>query len=279
MSASESTFRQMWATRPSRIPPKRYDEGSLFGVCQGIAARYQVNVYLIRVLFLFLFFVSTGGFFVYVLCIFLMPKMGRAAAPVDALRKPKGPLTPEEKNDRTTGWLALNTLVGYVFAVTVGLGATYTVAALACVFIFLVGWWLVHQRYPEPPGPPMPHAEMQPRMPGLHPGAPGNSGPPHGYGAPSPYPAARPGQVRNPYEPAHPGYEASPGFPRQAPYPSQAGYNAGSKTSRSRGRSKYVTFGEKKPEDPQLLFTRLGIALGVVSILGLTVSIVFRIFG
>lgn len=268
----------MWATRPSRIPPKRYDEGSLFGVCRGIAARYQVNIYLIRVLFLFLFFISTGGFFVYVLCIFLMPKMGRTAAPVDVIRKPKGPLTPEEKSDRTIGWIALNTLVGYVFAVTVGLGATYTVAALACVFIFLVGWWLVHQRYPEPPGLPMPHTEMQPRMHGPHPGAPGGYGPPNGYGAPSHYPAARPGQVRSPYEPTRPGYAAGTGHAQHAPHPSRATYNPGSKSS-GRKRSKYVTFGEKKPEDPQLLFTRLGIALGVVSILGLTVSIVFRIFG
>lgn len=269
----------MWATRPPRIPPKSYDEGSLFGVCRGIAARYQVNIYLIRVLFLFLFFVSTGGLFVYVLCIFLMPKMGRAAAPVDALRKPKGPLTPEEKNDRTTGWLALNTLVGYVFAVTFGLGATYTVAALACVFIFLVGWWLVHQRYPEPPGLPMPHTEMQPRMPGPHPGAPGGYGPPNGFGMPGHYPAAQPGPAHNPYGAAHPGYATTPGYSHQTPYASHAPHTARTNSSSDRKRSKYVTFGEKKPEDPQLLFTRLGIALGVVSILGLTVSIEFRIFG
>ena len=103
MSTAQSTFQAMWATRPPRIPPKSHDEGSLFGVCQGIAARYQVNVYLIRALFLGLCFAGSAGVSLYILCIFLMPKMGRVSAPVDAIRKPKGPLTPEQKSDRTTG--------------------------------------------------------------------------------------------------------------------------------------------------------------------------------
>lgn len=124
MSTAGTSLKDMWDTRPPRIPG-RDDDGKLAGVCQGIAVRYQVNASFIRIAFLVLFFIGCIGLLLYALCVLLMPKKGRHSAPIDVIAKPKHPLTPEDEQDRILGWAMILLLACFSSSTIFKFGEAY----------------------------------------------------------------------------------------------------------------------------------------------------------
>mgnify|MGYP002714390713 FL=1 len=150
MSNSGGTFQEMWATRPPRIEISG-DDGQLAGVCEGIAHRYGVNAQLVRLVFLIAFFIGASGAFVYLLCYFIMPKQGRANAPVDVFLKPEAQLPPEEKGNRVLGLILFTYLLFFYAPVLLRFPNAYGLASVCSTLALVGSWWLLHQRQPEPP--------------------------------------------------------------------------------------------------------------------------------
>ena len=143
-----STFSQMWGTRPTRLPKDQGGEAVIGGVCEGIGARYQIDPTFIRVLFVVLSLAFGGGVFLYLLCWINMPRLGMTRSPWNTITTPKNQLTEMEKKDRDTGWLLLVGLL--VFLPTISTAGDARVL-LVMFALFLLGWYVAHQRQPEVP--------------------------------------------------------------------------------------------------------------------------------
>ena len=281
MSTAGTSLKDMWDTRPPRIPG-RDDDGKLAGVCQGIAVRYQVNASFIRIAFLVLFFIGCIGLLLYALCILLMPKKGRHSTPIDVIAKPKHPLTPEDEQDRILGWAMILLLACFSSSTIFKFGEVYGLTVPLTALIFYVGWKRLHERYPEPPPgllvPPPPAA-------GPHPGVQNGQGAQGFYGAPGSHdahgyhPAAEPELPHNPYTPAGPGYPTGvgTGHPPHSPYTPQGAYQAGAYQAPNRNRRRpIVTTGEQPPENPERMWKNMVTALAIITVLGMGTSITFR---
>lgn len=57
--------------RLTRIP----SQGKIAGVCAGLASYFEVDVTLVRILFLVALLCASGGFWVYLICWLCMPEM------------------------------------------------------------------------------------------------------------------------------------------------------------------------------------------------------------
>ena len=281
MSTAGTSFKDMWDTRPPRIPG-RDDDGKLAGVCQGIAVRYQVNASFIRIAFLVLFFIGCIGLLLYALCILFMPKTGRHSAPIDVIAKPKHPLTPEDEQDRILGRAMILLLACFSSSTIFKFGEAYGLTVPLAALIFYLGWKRLHERYPEPPPgllvPPPPAA-------GPHPGVQNGYGAQGFYGAPGSHdahgyhPAAEPELPHNPYTPAGPGHPTGvgAGHPPHSPYTPQGAYQAGVYQAPNRNRRRpLVTIGEQPPENPERMWKNMVTALAIITVLGMGTSITFR---
>lgn len=275
MSTAGTSFKDMWDTRPPRIPG-RNEDGQLAGVCQGIAVRYQVNASFIRIAFLVLFFIGCIGLLLYALCILFMPKTGRHSAPIDVIVKPKLPLTPEDEQDRILGWAMILLLACFSSSTIFKFGEAYGLTVPLAALIFYLGWKRLHERYPEPPPgllvPPPPAAAPHPGVQNGY-GAPGSHDA-HGY-----HPAAEPELPHNPYTPAGPGHPTGvgAGHPPHSPYTPQGAYQAGVYQAPNRNRRRpLVTIGEQPPENPERMWKNMVTALAIITVLGMGTSITFR---
>ena len=143
-----NTLKRMWETRPPRIPKDQGGKAAIGGVCEGIGARYQIDPTLIRVIFVALALIFGGGLFLYLLCWINMPRFGMTRSPWNAIITPKEQLTEPEKKDRSTGWWLLLGLV--VFFPSVSAAGDLN-GVLVTFVLFSLGWYLAHQRRPEPP--------------------------------------------------------------------------------------------------------------------------------
>lgn len=286
MSTAGTSFKDMWDTRPPRIPG-RDDDGQLAGVCQGIAVRYQVNASFIRIAFLVLFFIGCIGLLLYALCILFMPKTGRHSAPIDVIAKPKHPLTPEDEQDRILGWAMILLLACFSSSTIFKFGEAYGLTVPLAALIFYLGWKRLHERYPEPPPgllvPPPPAAGPHPGVQNGH-GAQGFYGAPGSHDAHGYHPAAEPELPHNPYTPAGPGHPTGvgAGHPPHSPYTPQGAYQAGvyqagayQAPNRNRRRP-LVTTGEQPPENPERMWKNMVTALAIITVLGMGTSITFR---
>ena len=142
-----NTLKRMWDTRPPRIPDDQGGKAVIGGVCEGIGARYQIDPTFIRVLFVALSLAFGGGVFLYLLCWINMPRFGLTRSPWSTIITPKEQLTKAEKKDRDTAWLLLLGL--FLFF---PLASTGDLRAVLVTFVlFAAGWYLAHQRQPEPP--------------------------------------------------------------------------------------------------------------------------------
>lgn len=79
------TVRQMWDTRPPRIPSEQGGNAKIAGVCEGIGVRYQIDPTLVRVLFVVSLFTLGGGLPAYLLAWLAMPRYGMSTAPAQAV--------------------------------------------------------------------------------------------------------------------------------------------------------------------------------------------------
>lgn len=142
-----TTWKQMWSTRPSRIPDDQGGKAVIGGVCEGIGARYQIDPTFIRVLFVVLSLAFGGGVFLYLLCWINMPRFGLTRSPWATIITPKKQLTKAEKKDRDTGWLLLLGL--FLFFPIASKGDLR--AVLVTFVLFAASWYFAHRRQPEPP--------------------------------------------------------------------------------------------------------------------------------
>lgn len=143
-----NTRKQMWATRPARIPDAPSNGAVIGGVCEGIGARYQIDPTFVRVLFAALSLFFGSGIFLYLLCWINMPRPGMSRSPWNTITAPKNQLTEMEKKDRDTGWLLLVGLLLFFPTISTAGDARVLLVMLA---LFLLGWYVAHQRQPEVP--------------------------------------------------------------------------------------------------------------------------------
>lgn len=143
------TIREMWDTRPPRIPSEQGGNAKVAGVCEGIGVRYQIDPTIVRVLFVVSLFTLGGGLAAYLLAWMTLPRYGMATSPIQAVIRRKESLTPPEEKERTTGWWLI-----VFFILTSGIWtaeSTLASTGFLAVALLLVAWWLLHQRTPQPP--------------------------------------------------------------------------------------------------------------------------------
>lgn len=143
------TVRQMWDTRPPRIPSEQGGNAKIAGVCEGIGVRYQIDPTIVRVLFVVSLFTLGGGLPAYLLAWLVMPRYGMSTSPVQAVARRKEQLTPPELKERSTGWWLI-----IFFILTSGIftsGGTLASTGILAIVVLLVAWWALHLRSPQPP--------------------------------------------------------------------------------------------------------------------------------
>lgn len=143
MSTFTDTTRQMWDTRPPRIPADQGGNSHIAGVCEGIGVRYQIDPTIVRVIFVVSAFTLGGGIVAYLLAWLTMPRYGMTTSPAEALGRRKELLDPTERKERTTGWWLLIFFLIFFF--------TSTGLALPALALLLGAWWLLHAKEPAPP--------------------------------------------------------------------------------------------------------------------------------
>jgi phage shock protein PspC (stress-responsive transcriptional regulator) len=145
----ESTVRRMWDTRPVRFPRSQSTRSWFFGVCEGIAVRYQVSPLLVRLVFVLMAFLGGVGVWGYGIALLVMRRYTVPKSPLDVLVR--GERDPRFAEDRS---LAVATLVvGAVFLVFGGIfsgGITLTGIVVSGALTG-VAWWLLYERQPVAP--------------------------------------------------------------------------------------------------------------------------------
>jgi phage shock protein PspC (stress-responsive transcriptional regulator) len=145
----ESTVRRMWETRPVRFPRSQSTRSWFFGVCEGIAVRYQVSPLLVRLVFVLTAFLGGVGVWVYGIALLVLRRYTVPKTPLDVLVR--GERDPRYGEDRS---LAVGTLiVGAVFLVFGGIfsgGITLTGLVVSAALTG-VAWWLLYERQPVAP--------------------------------------------------------------------------------------------------------------------------------
>lgn len=145
----ESTLRQMWATRPVRFPRSQSGRSWFFGVCEGIAVRYQISPLLVRLMFVLLTFVGGIGLWVYGLSLLVFRRYTVPKTPLEVLVHSER--DPRYAEDRS---LAIGTLVvGAVLLLFSGVLSGGVSLAGVAISVVLTGvvWWLLHERQPVAP--------------------------------------------------------------------------------------------------------------------------------
>lgn len=139
------SFEQMWAQRPLRLPKGIYGDAKIAGVCEGISARYQVDVTLVRIYFLLAAFFG-GGVLAYLIAWLIMRRPDCQLSPIEAAIKPGGGHAPAEQ--RLGWWLLVAVLVlglGTVGTSLIALIGSSTFITFAVTFGV---WYLLHKRAP-----------------------------------------------------------------------------------------------------------------------------------
>lgn len=148
-SSFSDTVRQMWDTRPPRIPSEQGGNAKIAGVCEGIGVRYQIDPTIVRVLFVVSLFTLGGGLPAYLLAWMAMPRYGMAVSPVQAVSRRKEQLSAPELKERSTGWwlIIFSILTSGIFTS----GGTLASTGVLAILVLLAAWWALHQRTPQPP--------------------------------------------------------------------------------------------------------------------------------
>lgn len=146
----ETTLKDMWHTRPTRIPKDQGGNAMIAGVCEGIGARYQIDPVIVRIAFVGLTLTFGGGIFIYLLMWMNLPRYGMPTSPWKAINTPKVQLNPQELKERDTGWWLLVGLAIFLPSITVGTGGI-AAASVITLFIAAGALYLLHRAHPEPP--------------------------------------------------------------------------------------------------------------------------------
>ena len=125
--------------------------GLFGGVCVGIGERYNMDPVVVRIIFVLFAFLFGGGIFAYLLCWFVMPRVGMNITPAKAIVTPKEQLTPREIEERKPGWWLLIGLI--IFLPALGQAADLRGTLISFAAFFFV-WFFTYARQPEPPAGP-----------------------------------------------------------------------------------------------------------------------------
>lgn len=145
----ETQARRMWTTRPVRLPRSQSPKSWFFGVCEGIAVRYQVSPVLVRLVVGLSVTLGGLGMWFYLVALLVMPRYGVPRSPVEVLLK--NDRDQRFAPDREVGVRTL--VVGVVLLVLGGIGSGGVTlgGVFGGVVVTAVVWWLLHQRLPVPP--------------------------------------------------------------------------------------------------------------------------------
>ncbi|WP_067698244.1 PspC domain-containing protein [Nocardia jejuensis] len=146
----------MWRTRPVRLP----QHGPIAGVAAGFGRRYNVDPVVVRVAFVVSALFGGAGFVLYLLGWLLFTQQGDRSSAAESLLG-KGQSS-QGSSKTIVLMVALGIAVSTVGPVGVGLGGSGAISFA----LMLAGWWLLHQRQPEPPA-----GYLDPSMEGMLEGA------------------------------------------------------------------------------------------------------------
>lgn len=174
MGVMETTWKNMWDTRPVRLPSDQGGNAKIAGVCEGIGVRYQIDPTLIRILFVLLLF-SGWGLALYLVAWLTMPKYSMRYSPWELVVQNTSsaetggatgqPMSDAEKQQKQTGWVLIAFLLFIAF--TTAWGEIFRFSSIVAIAMFGASWYLLQQRTPIPPvgllfptdGESGPHAE------------------------------------------------------------------------------------------------------------------------
>ncbi|MFC9998542.1 PspC domain-containing protein [Nocardia sp. NPDC127526] len=131
----------MWRTRPVRLP----HQGPIAGVAAGFGRRYNVDPVLVRVAFVVSALFGGAGIVLYLLAWLLLSQEGDQTSAAESLFG-KGQSS-QHSSKTIVLMVALGIAVSTMGPVGVGLGGSGAISMV----LMLAGWWLLHQRQPQPP--------------------------------------------------------------------------------------------------------------------------------
>ncbi|WP_080793569.1 PspC domain-containing protein [Corynebacterium pacaense] len=140
----QGVVRQIWDTRPVRIPPEQGGNAKIAGVCEGIGIRYQIDPVLIRLTFVILGFFG-AGISAYLLIWLLLPRYSVPVSPLEAIWKPGHP------RDRTHGWWLLIFFLLFSGVFTAGTSDFFSTASALTYVLLAAMFWALYKRHPIPP--------------------------------------------------------------------------------------------------------------------------------
>ena len=160
-------FKEMWASRPVRLPADQGGGGKIAGVAEGIAVRYQIDPTLVRVVFVVTAFCWGGSIALYLLAWMFMPRYSKSTSPFEDAFGEKKDL-PKNSAGKSTSEKGLGTTLAVIFAVGFILPLIFSSGSLTMLLPIVAGvaaWYLLHKRRPNAPAgllaTPQPHTKEQ----------------------------------------------------------------------------------------------------------------------
>lgn len=160
-------FKEMWASRPVRLPADQGGGGKIAGVAEGIAVRYQIDPTLVRVVFVVTAFCWGGSIALYLLAWMFMPRYSKSTSPFEDAFGEKKDL-PKNSAGKSTSEKGLGTTLAVIFAVGFILPLIFSSGSLTMLLPIVAGvgaWYLLHKRRPNAPAgllaTPQQHTEEQ----------------------------------------------------------------------------------------------------------------------
>lgn len=145
----ETQARRMWDTRPVRLPRNQSPNAWFFGVCEGIAVRYQVSPVLVRLVVGLSVTLGGLGLWFYLAALLVLPRYGVPLSPAQVLLRNEN--DPRYAPDRRVGVRTLIVAVVLLLAGGVGSSGVTLGGVAGGVVVTGLVWWLLHQRLPVPP--------------------------------------------------------------------------------------------------------------------------------
>ncbi|MFH0411165.1 PspC domain-containing protein [Corynebacterium sp. L4756] len=149
----KAQFKEMWASRPVRLPSDQGGGGKIAGVAEGIAVRYQVDPILVRTIFVVTAFCWGGSIALYLLAWMIMPRYSKTTSPIeDAFGSPKD--LPVDSEGKSTSEKSLGTTLAVIFAIGFIIPLIFSSSSVTMLLPILAGvggWYLLHKRRPVAP--------------------------------------------------------------------------------------------------------------------------------
>lgn len=146
-------FKQMWASRPVRLPSDQGGDGKIAGVAEGIAVRYQVDPILVRTVFVVTAFCWGGSIALYLLAWMIMPRYSKTTSPIEDVFGENKDL-PKDSKGKSTSEKSLGTTLLVIFLIGFFIPVMFSPGSLNMLFPIIAGiagWYFLHKRRPDAP--------------------------------------------------------------------------------------------------------------------------------